>query len=287
MPMCLQADCVAIPIAMERLELTDPVHHTSTHGSPGISVIARGNDVFAMAMRDSIFRKQTVAVRIGLLANSRSIGRIPIQHEASLRYGAQQGCGILPGSRNTRLLIFKHQDLAGFPAAHSRFAQFLIDRAPIRRRIIEMKKVEASDACRFKHPRQLYTMREQLILFLETMVRVEVPRVGRDWVVLPGMFATARFRPIDFKKRARDVGDAKFIFGEDSFGLGQLRRIQIYEILVPHPSQLNPPETHPAGGNLACVAEVLCDFVVNDGEGEGAIRALWQYGGAQAGCADR
>ncbi len=58
-------------------------------------------------------------------------------------------------------------------------------------------------------------------------------------------------------------------FSEQLTCFGDLFRIQVGDVLVPHGAQFDPMQAEVFGGNLAGAAKVRCQLVIDDGKSKG------------------
>src|SRR3954465_858985 len=98
-----------IAVALESFELSDPVDDAARHRSP-VKLVAFLDDVFAVAVSDTVLGKEIVSVGIRSFAAGGSVARIPIQHERPRLHGAQNLRGFGTGSRVTGGLVFQNKD---------------------------------------------------------------------------------------------------------------------------------------------------------------------------------
>src|SRR4029077_3521225 len=80
MPVGFEAHGKVIAVPLEGFELSDPVDHASTHGSP-IKPLAFLPCVCTVAVSDAVFGQEIVAVWKWNLAAGGGIAGIPVQHE--------------------------------------------------------------------------------------------------------------------------------------------------------------------------------------------------------------
>src|ERR1051326_1275293 len=106
--MSFKTDCKVIAISLQRFELSDPVHNTFSNRGPVIFATAL-DGILAMAVPNSVFWKQIVAVRIWRLAQSCRVPRIPIQHERGMLHGHQNFCRVFSSSGIARSLVLEHE----------------------------------------------------------------------------------------------------------------------------------------------------------------------------------
>ena len=79
-PVSFEADRVSISVMLERGELPGPIDGALAHGGPFVIFISSDN-IFHVAMADSIFWQKMVAVGIRDFAALARITRIPVEHE--------------------------------------------------------------------------------------------------------------------------------------------------------------------------------------------------------------
>src|SRR3954469_12200888 len=72
-PMRLKAQPVAEPITLQCLQLSDPIHNAVAHRCPVVFAIWLEDPVLAVAVPNSLSRKQLVSVRIRRAPNRRRI----------------------------------------------------------------------------------------------------------------------------------------------------------------------------------------------------------------------
>ena len=80
MPMSFETDGVTVAVALQRGELSNPIDSACAHRSPFITFI-RFDNVFAVAVADALFRKESVSIGVGRLSAHGGIAWVPIQHE--------------------------------------------------------------------------------------------------------------------------------------------------------------------------------------------------------------
>ena len=88
--------------------------------------------------------------------------------------------------------------------------------------------------------------------------------------------AELRFRrsgPVGLEKRAGDVGHLQLVFFQNPARLGDFLLVEVDDVLLPHAAQFHPLQAEFVGGNLAGMAEILADFVIDHRNTEGRTGA--------------
>ena len=133
----------------------------------------------------------------------------------------------------------------------------LVDSCTIGRLIFESPEIKAAYPVGAEGFCQLDAAFQYLVLLIESEIGIELVTLGTVlgfWSILI----------VHFKKRTGNVGDAQLVALQDAPRFLDFFGIEFEEVFIPHTAQLDPLHTEFPGGNLAGVAEILCDFVVDD-----------------------
>ena len=105
---------------------------------------------------------------------------------------------------------------------------------------------------------------QHLVLLIERKARMKVHRfaVSRSWSALP----------IHFEQRAGNIGHAQTVFLQNALRFCDFLRIKVNDVLVPHRTQFNPSHPEFARRNLAGMAKILADLIIDNGNAERRCR---------------
>src|SRR5207253_1167080 len=105
------------------------------------------------------------------------------------------------------------------------------------------------------------------ILLFEREISVELVALGAE-------FRLRRALPVHFEEWAGNVRHPQLVLFQNPPGFFNLFRIQFEQVLVPHAAQFDPVHAELFGGDFASTAEILRDFIVDDGNPERRIHTV-------------
>ena len=131
-----------------------------------------------------------------------------------------------------------------------------VNLSPIRRLIVETPEVEAADTLGIECPRKTNGAIQDLVLLVESKTGFRFVALGRE----------LRFRrafPIDFEKRARNVGDAQLVFVQRALCFGEFVVVQQQNIFVPKAPQLDPFQAEFIGRDVTGMVQIVRNLVID------------------------
>src|SRR5581483_11270109 len=254
---------VLVSIIFQRSELPNPINGAAPHRGP---VVIASNwifyGIFAVAMTNSIFGKQAIAIRIGILSTGNRVARVPVKHEVWRLSFAQKPGRLRSGGGIARKFIFQIESNSVFAGFGGGTQKLLVHGCAIRRRVVKSPKIEATDTFCVKSLCQLDAALQHFILLIKGIVRAEL-------VMLQAELRLWRSRPIHFEQRTGNIGDSQLVSLQDAPRLRDLFGIELEYIFVPHAAQFDPSHAKFVGHDFAGTAEILRDLIVNDRNLEG------------------
>src|SRR5271168_2690136 len=186
----------------------------------------------------------------------RRVPWVPIQHQIRRRNRPKHAGRFRRISRIASRFIFQQQYHAFFARRFRRLPQSFIHRRPIRRRILDPPKIKKTHPVRLKRLRQLHAPLQHLLLLLIRKVCIKLSLLRTE-------FRLRRPRPIHLEQRARNIRHSQFVLFQYPPRLCDFLRVQIQQVLVPHPAQLDPFHSKFPRRHLARPPKILADLVVD------------------------